>query len=161
MNIDVRQLRHLLAAARHPSLRAAAEALHLTQPALSKSIARFEHELGAALFKRDGRYHMITSGCTGWTPNAAQHAVADSIWGPWEVTGNPCVGEGRDRTFESQSTYVLPVEGKDDAFIFMADRWVPEDPIDGRYVWLPIEFEDDRPTLRWRDTWRPAASGHR
>lgn len=113
------------------------------------------HREGPAIFKRDGRYHLITSGCTGWTPNAAQHAVADSIFGPWEVTGNPCVGEGHARTFESQSTFVLRVAGAEDRFIFMADRWNPGNPIDGRYVWLPIEFEDDRPVLRFRQSWTP------
>ncbi|MEO1535337.1 MAG: glycoside hydrolase family 43 protein, partial [Planctomycetota bacterium] len=51
------------------------------------------HREAPAVFKRDGLYHLITSGCTGWDPNAAQHATAESIWGPWEVTGNPCVGE--------------------------------------------------------------------
>jgi beta-xylosidase len=36
-----------------------------------------------ALCKRGGRYWMISSDCTGWAPNAARSAVADSIWGPW------------------------------------------------------------------------------
>ena len=48
-----------------------------------------------AVFKRDGKYYMITSGCTGWAPNAAQYAVADSMLGEWTVKGNPCTdGEG-------------------------------------------------------------------
>jgi hypothetical protein len=117
------------------------------------------HREAPAIFKRDGQYHLITSGCTGWAPNAAQHAVADSIWGPWVVTGNPCVGDDRALTFGSQSTFVLPVHGMDDAFIFMADRWRPRNPIDGRYFWLPIEFEDDRPVLRFREAWNPSIWG--
>ena len=108
-----------------------------------------------ALFKRHGRYHLITSGCTGWAPNAAGHAVADSIWGPWTQTGNPCVGEGADLTFRGQSTFVLSVAGRDDTYIFMADRWNPENAIDGRYIWLPIEFDDGVPVLQYRDVWRP------
>jgi len=47
---------------------------------------------GPALFKRAGRYYLIASDCTGWAPNAARSAVADSIWGPWIELGNPCVG---------------------------------------------------------------------
>ena len=39
------------------------------------------------------------------------------------------------------------------AFIFMADRWTPKNPIDGRYVWLPIQFENNLPVLRWLDNW--------
>ena len=45
-----------------------------------------------ALCKRQGKYYFIGSGCTGWAPNAARSAVADSIWGPWTELGNPCVG---------------------------------------------------------------------
>jgi hypothetical protein len=109
-----------------------------------------------ALFKHRGKYFLFSSGCTGWAPNAARLAMADSIWGPWKALGNPCVGpEERTRiTFESQSTFVLPVRGRKDAFIFMADRWRPENAIDGRYVWLPVQFDKDgKPFLAWLDQW--------
>ncbi len=119
-------------------------------------VFRGGHREAPALFKRKGRYHLITSGCTGWDPNAAEHAFADSIWGPWTVTGNPCVGKDAHLTFRSQSTFVLPVQGKPDAYIFMADRWTPKNPIDARYIWLPIEFENDTPVLRFREEWSPA-----
>ena len=97
--------------------------------------------------------YVIASGCTGWAPNAARAAVADSIWGPWEELGNPAVGSDADLTFHSQSTYVLPVRGRPGAFIFMADRWRPEDAIDGRYIWLPILFRNDRIEVEWADEW--------
>src|SRR3954468_9289304 len=102
-----------------------------------------------------GRYFLFTSDCTGWTPNAARLSVASSIWGPWEELGNPCIGTGAQiaNTFESQPTFILPVEGRKNAFIFLADRWRPNDAIDGRYVWLPIQFEHDVPVVRWHDTW--------
>ncbi len=58
--IELRHLHHFLAVAAHPTLQAAADALHLTQPALTKSIARFEDELGAALFDRRGRRLVLT-----------------------------------------------------------------------------------------------------
>jgi alpha-glucosidase len=35
----------------------------------------------------------------------------------------------------------------------MADRWKPKNPIDGRYVWLPVIFENDLPVLKWFDSW--------
>lgn len=106
-----------------------------------------------ALFKHQGKYYFIGSGCTGWAPNAARSAVADDIWGPWTELGNPCVGEDAELTFHSQSTYVLPVQGMEGAFIFMADRWNPQDAIDGRYVWLPVKFNDGRPILEWMEEW--------
>lgn len=106
-----------------------------------------------AMFKHAGKYYLITSGCSGWRPNAARLGVADSIWGPWQALGNPCVGEDAELTFHGQSTYVLPVPGKTGAFIFMADRWKPGNPIDGRYLWLPIQFKDGKPFVAWLDKW--------
>lgn len=113
-----------------------------------------------AICKRDGKYYIIASGCTGWAPNEARSAVADSIMGPWTELGNPCVGEkaangyGPEMTFGGQSTFILPVEGKKDAYIAMFDIWRPNNAIDGRYVWLPIEFTDEgNMEVRWHDRW--------
>jgi beta-xylosidase len=108
------------------------------------------------VFKAHGNYYMICSGQSGWNPNAARSAVASTMLGPWTELTNPCLGtkEEENTTFKSQSTYVLPVAGKPNAFIFMADRWNPSNAIDGRYVWLPIEFVGDIPTLKWQASWK-------
>ncbi|HSH19387.1 MAG TPA: glycoside hydrolase family 43 protein [Draconibacterium sp.] len=107
-----------------------------------------------AMFKHAGKYFLIASDCTGWTPNAARLAWAPTVFGPWEELGNPCVGDEADLTFRSQSTFVLPVQGKKDAFIFMGDRWNPENAIDGRYIWLPVRFnENGIPYLEWMNEW--------
>ena len=106
-----------------------------------------------ALFKRNGIYYMIGSACTGWKPNAARWFTATSIWGPWTYHGNPCEGQGAQLTFGGQSTHVLPVEGKKDAFIFMADLWTPKNAIDGRYLWLPIRFKGDDISISWSADW--------
>jgi hypothetical protein len=111
-----------------------------------------------AIFKQGGKYWLITSGCTGWAPNAGRLAVADSIWGPWTALGNPWIGAKADTdiSFDSQSTFILPVANKPGTFIFMADRWRPENPIDGRYVWLPILFQSNgQPFLQWPNSWKP------
>jgi len=108
---------------------------------------------GAAVCQANGVYYFVASGCTGWAPNAARSASAPAIFGPWTELGNPCVGKGSELTFQSQSTYILQVVGKTNTFIFMADRWKPENPIDGRYVWLPIQFKDGRMALYWHDSW--------
>ncbi|EXI69031.1 MAG: Galactose-binding protein regulator [Candidatus Accumulibacter adjunctus] len=52
MDIDIRLIRHVLALARQRNFARAAEQLHLSQPALSRSIARLEETLGVALFDR-------------------------------------------------------------------------------------------------------------
>ena len=106
-----------------------------------------------AMFKHKGRYFIISSGCTGWAPNAARSASADSIWGPWTELGNPCVGQDAQITFEGQSTFVLAVPDRPDAFIFLADRWRPKNAIDGRYLWLPVQFKDGKPVIEWLEEW--------
>ena len=108
---------------------------------------------GATLFKRNGKYYIIASDCTGWAPNAARSAVADEIFGTWTELGNPAFGKDSELTFHSQSTFVLQVHGKKDSYIYMGDRWTPDNPIDGRYIWLPIVFEGDAPKLYWQDAW--------
>ena len=106
-----------------------------------------------SICKHNGKYYLIASGCTGWAPNAARSAVADAVMGPWKELGNPCRGKGAGTTFGGQSTYLLPVAGKPNAFIFMADLWKSQDLADSRHLWLPLRFEDDKPVIEWRDSW--------
>jgi len=107
-----------------------------------------------AMFKKDGMYYLIMSGCTGWTPNAGRCAIAPSVFGPWTELQNPFVGQDAEVSFRSQSTYVVNVPGKTDQFIYMGDRWQPENAIDGRYIWLPIHFNGQQPVIEWVDEWQ-------
>lgn len=107
-----------------------------------------------AIFKHGGKYYLMMSGCTGWAPNAARSAVADAVMGEWTELGNPCMGDDADKTFHSQSTYMLPVEGSEGTVIYMGDRWKPENAIDGRYIWLPVNIEEGRFTLTWQPNWK-------
>ena len=56
-------------------------------------------------------------------------------------------------TFGGQSTYVLPIAGKKNAFIFIADRWNPKELNDSRYLWLPVQFKEGLPFIDWMDQW--------
>ena len=116
-------------------------------------IAPGGHNEAPAIFKKNNTYWMITSGCTGWDPNEARMFSASSIWGPWTKHPNPCRGDKANITFGAQSTYIQPIMGKKDAYLFMADMWRPKHPIDGRYIWLPIQFENDVPFIEWMDSW--------
>lgn len=98
------------------------------------------------LFKRGGKYYFIGSDCTGWDPNEARSAVADHLTGPWTELGNPAIDAGGDITYGGQGTFALQLS--EDEIIFMADRWNPENAVDGRYLWLPIEWKDSSPILR-------------
>ncbi|MEI7730499.1 MAG: glycoside hydrolase family 43 protein [Verrucomicrobiota bacterium] len=105
------------------------------------------------LFKHAGKYWFMASGCTGWDPNPARSAVANSIWGPWTELGNPCRGQNADQTFGGQSTFVFPVAGKENAFIFMADRWNKTNLVDSRYLWLPLQCQASKPVVPWVQRW--------
>jgi len=106
-----------------------------------------------AVFKYAGRYWFIGSGCTGWDPNPARSAVADSIWGPWKESGNPCRGPRAEGTFGAQSAFVLPVAGRTNAFIFVADRWNKTNLVESRYLWLPLRFRNEQPAVEWNGAW--------
>ncbi len=109
-----------------------------------------------APFQHAGRYYLITSGCTGWNPNAADLAIAEHPLGPYVSQGNPCVGPDADKTFGAQSTFVLPLPHQPGQFIFLADRWNPKNLRDSRYAWLPFSILPNQPVrIEWRDSWSP------
>jgi hypothetical protein len=109
-----------------------------------------------AMFKHGGKYFLVTSGLSGWKPNAARSYVADHPFGPWQALGNPVRGTPAQQqtTFGGQSTYALTLRRNGcTRHILMFDVWRPRDAIDGRYVWLPVEWEGGKPVVRWRDSW--------
>ena len=53
--MELRTLRYFLAVCEHGTMSRAAEALHVTQPALSRQIAALERELGTPLLERHSR----------------------------------------------------------------------------------------------------------
>lgn len=112
-----------------------------------------------AMFKYKGMYYLITSGCTGWYPNQARYAVAESPLGPWTNMGDPCTDTGSGTTYDTQSTCVIPVDPENGKFIYMGDRWMNPDIggslRDSRYVWIPVEFmSDNKIALRRYSDWK-------
>lgn len=150
-----------------------------------------------ALFEKDGKKYMLTSGMTGYVPNRSDSACCDTWDGVFESLGDPHIEDASHASFNSQISKIFPVEGSG-RFIAMADRWLPGTPVDARladvftrviagtydperyratdeerremttanrletadtriadYVWLPVEWKDERPVLRWQDQWRP------
>lgn len=58
MKVELRQLRHVVAIDRYRNFARAAEALSLTQPALTRSLQSLEQDVGARLFDRN-RAHVV------------------------------------------------------------------------------------------------------
>jgi DNA-binding transcriptional LysR family regulator len=61
MNITFRQLRVFAEVARHLSFARAAEALHLTPPAVTMQVKEIESQVGLPLFQRQGRQVSLTT----------------------------------------------------------------------------------------------------
>lgn len=59
--MEIRVLRYFLTVAREESITKAAEALHITQPTLSRQIAQMEEEMGVRLFDRGTRKILLTN----------------------------------------------------------------------------------------------------
>src|SRR3954451_15610250 len=53
--MNLQQLRYVVAVAEHRTMTAAAQRLHVSQPALSRAVRELEQELETVLFERTGR----------------------------------------------------------------------------------------------------------
>src|SRR2546430_13375970 len=59
--MEIRQIEYVVGVVEHGGFTRAADALHVTQPALSEGIRRLEAELGLELFHRVGRRALLSS----------------------------------------------------------------------------------------------------
>src|SRR5690606_29556855 len=95
------------------------------------------------LFKRNGYYYLVTSGCTGWDPNQAKYAYSKDLRSGWSELYNL----GNSTTYRSQPTYVLPVQGTSGtSYLYAGDRWAGAwggRVNESQYVWLPLVFLSD------------------
>ena len=116
------------------------------------------------IFRKDGKYWLICSGCTGWEPNEARMFCSDNIWGPWTQLPSPFTGPNAsyrnfpaNKTFGAQGTYIMKIpaelssSGKEE-FVFMADIWNPRSLSNSLHLWLPIDFNaEGTPVIKWTD----------
>ena len=104
-----------------------------------------------ALFHHKGMYYMVSSGCTGWAPNAALFAICPNLMGQWKLIDNPCEGKFAKQTFFGQSSYIFEADGR---FYLMLDHWKAENLRISGYSILPIEITDDNCLIiPWQDEW--------
>ena len=76
------------------------------------------HNEAPAIFKKEGTYWMITSGCTGWDPNKARLLTADSMLGEWKQLPNPCVGEDADKNIWRTKYLYIAFAGERAIFLY-------------------------------------------
>ncbi len=96
------------------------------------------HCEGPGILKKDGKYYLLTSGCTGWTPNPGHYYTSTSITGPYELQGSPFIGDAGDNSFNSQPCYIFKIPGYRNAYLYMGDRWNGFGGTHSQYVFLPI-----------------------
>jgi len=92
-----------------------------------------------AMFRKDSIYYFLGSNLTSWERNDNYYFTASSLEGPWTRRGF-FAPEGT-LTWNSQCTFVLPVEGSEGtAYMYMGDRWsFPKQHSAATYVWQPLK----------------------
>lgn len=108
-----------------------------------------------AIFKKGNTYYFLGSNLTSWERNDNYYFTAGSLKGPWTPRG-PFCPEGT-LTWNSQTTFVLPVEGsKDTTYMFMGDRWsFPKQASAATYVWQPLVISGTSLSIpKYMDAWQ-------
>ena len=106
------------------------------------------------VFTACGQYYLLTSGCSGWRPNAALFATAPQVIGPWKLLDNPCRGPREHTTFDGQPTCVFEAGGSNFALF---DHWDARDLGLSGYSILPVSFaaaKHDPLEIHWSDVFR-------
>lgn len=88
---------------------------------------------GITLFERGEKKYLLTSGMTGYVPNASDLAVSDSWENAFVSIGDPHVRDETQASFNSQVSQVFKLEGKE-LYVSVADRWLPDYPMDAARV---------------------------
>ena len=78
-----------------------------------------------AIFERNGKKYLFTSGTSGYYPNETTVCSFEDWHGKYADLGDPCIGDKTHTTFNSQITCVLRLPGTDQ-YIACADRWKPQ-----------------------------------
>src|SRR4030095_79208 len=106
---SLRQLECVVAVAEHLSFRKAADALLISQPALSLQIQQLERMLGTRLFERDRRRVLLTPAGEELLPPARGALVAiDGFVDAARGLVDPLAGTLRLGVIPTVAPYVLP-----------------------------------------------------
>ena len=99
-----------------------------------------EYREAPALVKKDGKYYIFSSFCTGWAPNQGKYAVSTSL----EDGFGQLIEIGDETTYHSQPAFILTIAGSETtSYLYVGDRWDGEDYFNSRYLWFPLEFKAD------------------
>lgn len=107
--VTLRQLQYALAVAREGSFRRAAEACHVSQPALSAQLAEAERGLGVRLFERDRRGVLVTRAGEALLARARGVVLAaDDLVEEARRSADPLAGTLKLGVIPTVGPYLLP-----------------------------------------------------
>lgn len=125
----LRQLQYLVAVADLRSFRKAADACHVSQPALSAQVAQCESLLGVQLFERDQRRVDLTAAGEALLPRIRALLLAsDDLIDGAQAFADPLAGPLRVGVIPTIAPYLLPdiAPALRDAFPKLALRWLED-----------------------------------
>lgn len=136
---------------------------YLTTEGTNTQIINGQRYEAPAIYKVGDMYFGLFSGCSGWDPNQGRYAYSFDPMNNW-VYGrdfyantsygiNFCVDDGKETTYDSQSTFVFQVHGVDKGYIYMGDRWNSSKVASSTYVWMPLSMRSGYPTVRYYSSW--------
>src|SRR5690349_4197653 len=121
----------------------------LSVSALVKTLNQYE---APAMVKIGGTYYLFGSHLTGWNTNDNQYATASSITGTWSAFRS--FAPAGTNTCNSQTTAILPVSGSaGTSYLFLGDRWNPNNLADSRYVWQPLTISGTTVSMACQSSW--------
>lgn len=112
------------------------------------------HCEGPGILKKNGVFYLLTSQCSGWTPNPGTYYTAPDIMGPYASQGSSFIGDAGNNSFNSQPCFIFKIPGYANAYLYMGDRWNGGGRPDSEYVFLPITITaEGKMELHWYREW--------
>jgi hypothetical protein len=113
------------------------------------------HCEGPGVLKWNNKYYLLTSQCKGWDPNPATYYTSSKVCNTYTNMGNPCIGDTKNTTFNSQPGFIFKIPGYTNGFLYMGDRWNGSGSTKSQYVFLPLFITTDgKMQLKWYDEWK-------
>jgi hypothetical protein len=101
-----------------------------------------------ALVRKGELYYLFGSDLTGWNLNDNKYATSANLAGPWSPWRD--FAPAGSLTHGSQVSAVVPTGS---GFVYLGDRWNPDDLENSPAVWLPLRLADGNAEVVWRDEW--------
>ena len=105
------------------------------------------------IFKRNDIYYYGTSKTAGIQSSGTSYYTATNLAGPWSAA-KPLPTPDSNNSWDSQVDFVFPIQGtQGTVYMYAGDRWIKNQGRQGDYVWLPLEFDGDVPSLNYYQDW--------